>query len=129
MSAVVKVGCVNAEGKPIGSGSGTVIDARGYVLTNFHVVGNVQTGRLHNQKNTVLLGLVKSSRESVKYGWKGRIVRADPRLDLALVRITHDLRDRPVGPHKFPTLAVASSDHLGWQSSVGCWFSSWGTFG
>ena len=77
---------------------------RGYVLANFHVVGNTKTGVLSNKDNKVLLGLVSSARESVRYRWEGTVVRADPRLDLALVRILKDTTGRPLENGRFPHL-------------------------
>jgi Do/DeqQ family serine protease len=53
-------------------GSGVIIDARGYILTNFHVVKGAD-------EITVKL--------SSKKEYRGRTVGADPKTDLALVKI------------------------------------------
>lgn len=56
----------------IGQGSGIIIDSRGYILTNFHVVGGAQQ----------ILVRLSDGREI-----RGRLVGSNPRLDLALVKI------------------------------------------
>ncbi|MBI4636581.1 MAG: Do family serine endopeptidase [Candidatus Rokubacteria bacterium] len=58
-----------------GLGSGVIIDRRGYVLTNFHVVRGA---------DAVMVRL--SSRQE----YRGRIVGADPKTDLAVVRFEPD---------------------------------------
>jgi len=54
-----------------GLGSGVIIDKRGYVLTNFHVIKGA---------DAVLV------RTSSKREYRGRIVGTDPKTDLAIVR-------------------------------------------
>ncbi len=56
-------------------GSGVIIDGRGYILTNFHVVKGAD-------EITVKL--------SSKKEYRGRIVGTDPKTDLAVVRIQPD---------------------------------------
>ena len=55
-----------------GLGSGVIVDARGYVLTNFHVIkgADAVTVRLSNNKRE----------------YRGRIIGSDPKTDLAVVR-------------------------------------------
>ncbi len=57
----------------VGQGSGIIIDPRGYILTNFHVVGGAQQ----------ILVRLSDGREV-----KGQLAGANPRLDIALVRIS-----------------------------------------
>ncbi len=58
-----------------GLGSGVIIDRRGYVLTNFHVIkgADAVTVRLSNKRE-----------------YRGRIVGSDPKTDLAVVRFEPD---------------------------------------
>jgi len=72
------------------SGSGTVIDLRGYVLTNFHVVGRTDPsdgaiGTLYAKRLRV--ALVRDERGTVRDEFLAEVVRGDVRLDLALLRI------------------------------------------
>ncbi|MEA3329044.1 MAG: Do family serine endopeptidase [Candidatus Omnitrophota bacterium] len=62
------------EYKQVGIGSGVIIDSNGYILTNYHVVEEVDNGEV-----TVKL---PDGRE-----FKGKIKGSDPRSDLAIVKI------------------------------------------
>ena len=73
-----------------GAGSGFVIDPRGYILTNFHVVQGAQA-------ISVTLG--------DRSHYDAKFVGADERNDIALVKI--DPKD-----HKLPALAMGDSDGL-----------------
>jgi serine protease Do len=64
-----------------GVGSGVVFDARGYVLTNSHVVRGAQQIRV----------TLPDGR-----GFPGKLIGADPVTDLAVIKI--DGRDLPVAP-------------------------------
>ncbi|HEY8432132.1 MAG TPA: serine protease, partial [Sandaracinaceae bacterium] len=98
--------------------SGSIIDARGYVLTNFHVVGHTHPGdgapgTFINPANEVRLAMVSSARESAEERFIGRVVRADTRLDLALVRIVSDIHGNPIpSGRRFPTIPLASTARL-----------------
>src|ERR1700691_614050 len=73
-----------------GAGSGFVIDPRGYILTNFHVVQGAQT---------IAVTLGDRSHYDAKF------IGADERNDIALVKI--DPKDR-----KLPALVMGDSDSL-----------------
>jgi putative serine protease PepD len=73
-----------------GAGSGFVIDPRGYILTNFHVVQGAQT-------ISVTLG--------DRSHYEAKFIGADERNDIALVKI--DPKDK-----KLPALAMGDSDTL-----------------
>ncbi len=125
MSADVTDRCMRASVKIVvtidrehGSvGSGSVIDPRGYVLTNFHVVGAVRPGdtpigRLFAENNEVVLGMVTAARETARPRYVGRVVRVDPQLDLALIRIVSDTDGNPVGAQAFPFVPMAGTQRL-----------------
>lgn len=115
--AAVKISA-QGPGQQTSSGSGSIIDARGYVLTNFHVVGHTHPGdgapgSFINVGNEVRLAMVDSARDSAEERFIGRIVRADTRLDLALVRIVSDIHGAPIPEsRRFPTIPLASTAHL-----------------
>jgi S1-C subfamily serine protease len=76
------------EGK--GNGSGSVIDAQGHILTNFHVVEGAQT-------LTVSFGGEKS--------YPATLIGGDPDTDLAVIKL-----DTP--PAGIPAIALGDSDRL-----------------
>jgi S1-C subfamily serine protease len=57
----------------VGQGSGIIIDSRGYILTNFHVVGGAQQ----------ILVRFSDGREL-----KGQLAGSNPKLDIALVKVS-----------------------------------------
>ncbi|MAQ13478.1 MAG: hypothetical protein CMN30_01565 [Sandaracinus sp.] len=114
--AAVKITML-ADGGGGSTGSGTLIDPRGYVLTNFHVVGHLRPGNgipgtLLNRANRVQLATVESARQSARPRWIGAVVRADARLDLALVRILSDTDGNPIQGAPFPTIPMAGTEAL-----------------
>lgn len=115
--AAVKITAETPSGET-STGSGSVIDARGYVLTNFHVVGYTQPGdgapgTLFNPNNEVRLAMVSSARDTAEERYIGRVVRADTRLDLALIRIVSEVGGGPVPQsRRFPTIPIATTAQL-----------------
>lgn len=94
-----------------GVGSGVIVDARGYILTNNHVTGG--------QANTITISLI-DGREV-----KGKAIWTDPTLDLAIVKIdtTENLTVAQLGDSKAITVgqnAIAIGNPLGlrFQRSV-----------
>lgn len=106
------------------TGSGTLFDPRGYVLTNFHVVGRTRwsagglPGSLLGQR--VEIAMVDTAREVARTRWIGRVVRGDVRLDLAIVRIIAQADGSPVPEGTvFPTVELATTE--GMQPGASLW--------
>lgn len=74
-----------------GIGSGTIVDERGYILTNYHVIAGA----------TSITVLVPGSK-GVKY--MGQVVRTDVETDLALIKLLADA--------EFPTAILGNSDTI-----------------
>ncbi len=72
-----------------GMGTGIVLDPRGYILTNFHVVDDVQTLRVRLHDGT---------------GYSARVLGVDKEADLALIKID------PVKP--LPVIGLGTSSDL-----------------
>jgi Do/DeqQ family serine protease len=89
-------------------GSGVIIDKRGLVLTNFHVIKGAD-------EITVRL--------SDKHEYRGKVMGTDPKTDLALVRFEpdHELRVAPLGDSdtlKVGEWAVAIGNPFGLDQTV-----------
>ena len=93
--------------RQVGQGSGVIIDARGFILTNYHVVAGAQAIAVHLQDGRTLQGLP---------------VGGDRRFDLALIQVqaTH-LPAAPLGnsdslkPGQF---AIAIGSPFGLENTV-----------
>jgi serine protease Do len=115
--AAVKI-TADGPGGQASSGSGSIIDPRGYVLTNFHVVGHTHPGiaapgSFINPGNQVRIAMVSSARDAAAERFIGRVVRADTRLDLALVRIVSEVGGSPLASsQRFPAIPMADTSHL-----------------
>ncbi len=96
------------------TGSGSLLSEAGYVLTNFHVVGDPDTGRYHNDEGLVLIGFNwNNPDEAPDTFYRAEIVMADKDLDLALVRVyAAENGDNLAADTKFPFLPVGDSDTL-----------------
>lgn len=108
------------------TGSGSIVDPRGYVLTNFHVVGHVRwttgglPGSLFESGDRIQIATVESARESAQVRWLARVVRADVLLDLALLRIVARADGSPVPEGTtFPTVELATTE--GMQPGAALW--------
>lgn len=110
--ATVKVVAVGSDGRG-STGSGVVIDRRGYVLTNFHVVGEIDArrgspGALISASNRIYVTFADSAAPAGRQRWTAAVVRADLRRDLALLRIIADGSGAPVSSADFAHLEFGS---------------------
>lgn len=101
------------------SGSGTFIDPRGYILTNFHVVGRMfanpphAAGTLFDPANRVTILYTDSDRSEARPEWIGQVVRGDARLDFALIRIVSRADGSALPPNfTFPFLSPTAATNL-----------------
>ena len=112
MSAVVQIWWIvdTPEGlRGAGMGSGTLITPDGLILTNHHVA-------VPDQENIKYLGVALTTRsdQPPQPAYLATIVADDPYLDLAVLRVTHDLNKRPVNAAdvKLPFVPVGDSDSV-----------------
>lgn len=108
------------------TGSGSIIDPRGYVLTNFHVVGNARwsamglPGTFLGDGQHIQIATVEDARHAAQARWLARVVRGDVRLDLALLRIVSQLDGSPIPEGTtFPTVEIATTE--GMQPGAPLW--------
>jgi pSer/pThr/pTyr-binding forkhead associated (FHA) protein/S1-C subfamily serine protease len=100
-----------------GNGSGSLLDSRGYILTNFHVVGDTDSGDLYDDSEKITVGLnwEDPSAEPDTF-YLCEIVKGDPDYDLALLHITGKSNGDDLPPDLvFPTVPIGDSDllHIG----------------
>jgi serine protease Do len=90
------------------AGSGTIIDAQGLILTNYHVVD--ETG----EWNKLAVLITTRSDSPPEPAYMAEIVAKSPRLDLAVLRIVSDLKGRPVAPEdlNLPAVTLGDADTL-----------------
>lgn len=81
-------------------GSGVIVDPKGYILTNYHVV----------ERANVIKITLEDQRE-----YDARIVGTDPKTDMALLKID--------AKHPLPTVTLGNSEHL----EVGEWVMAIGS--
>jgi serine protease Do len=94
-AAIVRIAPADAEGNECWWGSGTVVDSRGTILTNFHVIENV--AELCDYQQLVISVTDHSDRPPTPT-YLGAVHAVDPVADLAVVRVTSGLRGETVDP-------------------------------
>lgn len=77
------------------TGSGTIMDAdRGYILTNFHLMGDLETGELVNNEGFAAIGVIPLDvRSAPVLRYAARMIAHDLKYDLALLQIIGLLDD------------------------------------
>ena len=84
-----------------GTGSGVIIDPKGYILTNYHVIAGAEE-----------IKVTLSNGKEKKYD--GKVVGKDPRTDLAIIKIK--------SKEKFPAAKLGDSDKIrigDWAIAIG----------
>jgi S1-C subfamily serine protease len=111
VQAVVEVNRFSAsESRVVGAGSGTIVSADGYILTNFHVVGDVETGFADEWHAIATTDPAHPDRPPEHRYW-ARYIAGEPLYDLAIVQIVEDAEENPLPPGTtFPYLAVGDSN-------------------
>jgi S1-C subfamily serine protease len=107
----------DAEGglSPLWWGSGTVVDPQGLILTNCHVAYPVAMGYPGDYAYDVLVvALTISSDEPARPTYLAEVAAYDPALDLAVIRVTHELDGSPVDAEdlELPYTELGDSDTL-----------------
>jgi pSer/pThr/pTyr-binding forkhead associated (FHA) protein/S1-C subfamily serine protease len=94
------------------TGSGSILDPRGYILTNFHVVGDPDTGKLYenNEKLTIGVNWEDPTAEPDTF-YLVEIIEGNPDYDLALLHVVSMSNGDSLPDNlTFPTIPTGNSD-------------------
>lgn len=93
------------------SGSGTIISPSGYILTNFHVIGDLDSRKHHHWAAIFWTDPDFTDQPPEPMFW-AEYVTSDPTHDLALLQITEWFDETPVADQQFPFALVGDSNAL-----------------
>lgn len=93
-------------------GSGSIVDSRGLILTNFHVIGDSKTGSFYNAQKIAEVAITILPNGDAEWRYRAIPAAWDVDLDLAVLRITADLNGRPVSGLNLPRVLLGNSDTL-----------------
>jgi S1-C subfamily serine protease len=119
LASAAFIAILDQNGEMMGTGSGTFISADGLVLTNFHVVGDPDTGELYRQDGLVGIGVIEDPTEPAIPRFYAQVVVGDPSLDLAVVRVASYLDGDSLPSHLNLTyIPFSDSDTLDFGDDI-----------
>ncbi|MEZ4513185.1 MAG: trypsin-like peptidase domain-containing protein [Chloroflexota bacterium] len=94
------------------TGSGTIIDPSGIILTNCHVANPRAMGMPAPQADRLGVAITERSDEPPVLSYFAEIVVQAPELDIAVLRIVEGLDRKPIRKLNLPALQIGDSDSL-----------------
>ncbi|MFK7769195.1 MAG: trypsin-like peptidase domain-containing protein [Mariniblastus sp.] len=94
------------------TGSGTIVHPQGIILTNCHVANPRAMGMSSPPADRLGISLTESSDRPPALSYFAEVVAYNADLDLAVCRITHDVKGRPVKRLNLPSVSIGDSDDL-----------------
>lgn len=114
IQSVVRVWCPVGTG--LSTGSGVLVSPRGNIISNFHVVGDSQTGRLHNN-GLCIAGASEDAEHPPQPQWFVQVVESERRLDIAYLRVARAVEGHSL-PNSYPFLQVGQRASIGDRVTV-----------
>jgi S1-C subfamily serine protease len=113
IAATVRIGILDASWNEVGHGSGAIIDSRGLILTNFHVIGDNETGQYYNADGISYIYVTLNPRDPPKAQFISQVVDADPGKDLAVLRVIATTNGEPPADClTLPTVQIAEESQV-----------------
>ena len=94
------------------TGSGTIVHPQGIILTNCHVANPRAMGMSSPPADRLGIAITEKSDSAPALTYFAEVVAYDADLDLAVIRITHDVKGRPVKRLQLPSVTLGDSDGL-----------------
>ncbi len=106
-------------GAPV-RGTGVMVDTRGLILTNYHLVADPWTETLYNLGGRVEVGISQDpERQPVVINYIAEVVMADPVLDLAILYVRSDVYGRaPAWQWGFPWVPLGDDRALAYAPDI-----------
>lgn len=95
IAATVQLGVLDATWQEIGTCTGSIIDPRGLIITNFHCIGDNETGQFHNADGIDYVYMTLDPRDPPKLQFLAQTVDADAGKDIAILRIIATTNGEP----------------------------------
>jgi serine protease Do len=104
--------------QPAWTGSGTIVDSRGLVLTNCHVASPRSMGMNAPDADYLGIALTNRSDSPPALTYLAEIASASPELDLAVLRIVAQIDGNRVSNLNLPAIPIGDSDRIELGESV-----------
>jgi S1-C subfamily serine protease len=91
--AVVKITSFTTRGSVNQTGSGTIISPDGIIITNAHIV---EPERSSVEIGEIIVSMTVSPEEPPVDAYYAEVVRSDPDINLAILRLVRDMGDQPI---------------------------------
>ncbi len=104
--AVVQLVAFDSNGNTLWTGSGTIVESDGLILTNAHVVEQERG----NPYESLGVFISPDPASPPEFTYLATVVAFEPEIDLAVVAITSDSEGAPVEVNDLPTIPIGDSD-------------------